>query len=37
MSYAEISETMGMSIKAIKSLLSRARNNLRAALEPYME
>jgi RNA polymerase sigma-70 factor (ECF subfamily) len=37
MSYAEISETMGMSVKAIKSLLSRARNNLRLALEPYME
>jgi len=37
LSYAEIAETMGMSVKAIKSLLSRARNNLRLALEPYME
>lgn len=37
LSYAEISETMGMTTKAIKSLLSRARANLRAALEPYME
>jgi RNA polymerase sigma-70 factor (ECF subfamily) len=37
LSYAEIADTMGMSVKAIKSLLSRARNNLRLALEPYME
>jgi len=37
LSYAEIADTMGMSVKAIKSLLSRARNNLRLSLEPYME
>lgn len=37
MSYAEIAETMGLSPQAIKSLLSRARVNLRAVLEPYFE
>ena len=31
-SYEEIAETMGMSISAIKSLLSRARENLRKNL-----
>ena len=37
MSYAEIAETMEMSVPAIKSLLSRARDSLRTALEPYMQ
>ncbi len=37
MSYLEIAETMQMSPQAIKSLLSRARENLRVALEPYLE
>ena len=37
MSYIEISQTMGLSTQAVKSLLSRARNNLREALEPYLE
>jgi RNA polymerase sigma-70 factor (ECF subfamily) len=37
MSYAEIAETMGLTSQAVKSLLSRARCNLRVALEPYME
>ncbi len=37
LSYAEIAETMGMTTKAIKSLLSRARANLKIALEPYMD
>ena len=37
MSYADIAETMQMSPKAIKSLLSRARVNLREVLEPYLE
>ena len=37
MSYADIAETMQMSTKAIKSLLSRARVNLREVLEPYLE
>ncbi len=37
MSYADIAEAMGMSAKAIKSLLSRARVRLREALEPYLE
>ena len=37
MSYAEIADTMELSIQATKSLLSRARENLRAILEPYME
>lgn len=36
MSYAEIAETMDMTIPAVKSLLSRARDSLRVALEPYM-
>ncbi|MFW6124759.1 MAG: RNA polymerase sigma factor [Pirellulales bacterium] len=36
MSYADIGEVMGMSPMAIKSLLSRARSNLREILEPYM-
>jgi RNA polymerase sigma-70 factor (ECF subfamily) len=36
MSYTEIGETMGLSTQAIKSLLSRARCNLRTILEPYM-
>jgi RNA polymerase sigma-70 factor (ECF subfamily) len=37
MSYAEIAETMEMSPQAVKSLLSRARENLREALEPYVQ
>ena len=37
MSYAEIAQTMDLSTKAVKSLLSRARVNLKAILEPYIE
>lgn len=37
MSYTDIAEAMGMSAKAIKSLLSRARVNLRTVLEPYLD
>jgi RNA polymerase sigma-70 factor (ECF subfamily) len=37
LSYTEIAETMGMSPQAIKSLLSRARENLREVLEPYLD
>ena len=37
MSYTDIAATMGLTVKAVKSLLSRARENLRAILEPYME
>lgn len=37
MSYEEISQTMRMSTKAVKSLLTRARVNLRVVLEPYLE
>jgi RNA polymerase sigma-70 factor (ECF subfamily) len=37
MSYSDIAETMQMSPQAIKSLLSRARVNLREVLEPYLE
>jgi len=37
MSYADIAETMEMTPKAVKSLLSRARVNLREVLEPYLE
>jgi RNA polymerase sigma-70 factor, ECF subfamily len=37
MSYEDIAESMEMTPQAIKSLLSRARTNLRAVLEPYLE
>ena len=37
MSYAEIAEVMGRSEAAIKSLLARARNQLRESLEPYLK
>jgi RNA polymerase sigma-70 factor (ECF subfamily) len=36
MSYAEIAGVMGRSPTAIKSLLARARNQLRERLEPYV-
>ena len=36
MSYAEIAEVMELSTSAIKSLLSRARGNLRDILQPYV-
>ncbi len=36
MSYAEIADVMGRSEPAIKSLLARARMNLREQLEPYL-
>jgi RNA polymerase sigma-70 factor (ECF subfamily) len=36
MNYAEIAEVMGLTTKAVKSLLSRARMNLRAALTGYV-
>jgi RNA polymerase sigma-70 factor (ECF subfamily) len=36
-SYADIAEVMDMSPQAIKSLLSRARCNLRESLQPYFE
>ncbi len=37
MSYADIAAAMGLSTPAIKSLLTRARNNLRVVLEPYIQ
>jgi len=37
MSYADIAESMQMSPKAVKSLLSRARVTLREILEPYLQ
>ncbi|MEM9364670.1 MAG: sigma-70 family RNA polymerase sigma factor [Planctomycetota bacterium] len=37
MSYAEIADTMGLTTKAVKSLLSRARVSLRDRLESYVE
>ncbi len=37
MSYAEIAETMELTTKAVKSLLSRARVNLREILQPYID
>src|SRR4051794_6888787 len=36
MNYAEIAEVMGLTTKAVKSLLSRARENLRTALKDYV-
>jgi RNA polymerase sigma-70 factor (ECF subfamily) len=36
MNYAEIGEVMGLTTKAVKSLLSRARMNLRTALSGYI-
>ena len=36
MNYAEIAEVMGLTSKAVKSLLSRARENLRLALREYI-
>jgi len=36
MNYAEIAEVMKLTTKAVKSLLSRARMNLRAALTSYI-
>jgi RNA polymerase sigma-70 factor (ECF subfamily) len=37
MSYEDIAATMGLSVKAVKSLLARARENLRVILEPYLQ
>lgn len=37
MSYADIAETMEMTPQAVKSLLSRARENLRMKLEGYVK
>ena len=37
LSYEEIAEVMQMSPSAVKSLLTRARTNLRDVLEPYLE
>jgi len=37
MSYAEIAQVMDVSPQALKSLLSRARENLREVLQPYFE
>jgi RNA polymerase sigma-70 factor, ECF subfamily len=36
MNYAEIAEVMGLTTKAVKSLLSRARENLRLVLRDYI-
>jgi RNA polymerase sigma-70 factor (ECF subfamily) len=36
-SYVDIGAVMDMSPQAVKSLLSRARGNLREALQPYLE
>jgi RNA polymerase sigma-70 factor (ECF subfamily) len=36
MNYAEIAEVMGLTTKAVKSLLNRARSNLRVALQDYV-
>jgi RNA polymerase sigma-70 factor (ECF subfamily) len=36
MNYAEIAEVMRLTTKAVKSLLSRARTNLREALKEYI-
>src|SRR5437667_398181 len=36
MNYNEIAEVMGLTVQAVKSLLSRARTNLRVELGPYV-
>ena len=36
MNYAEIAEVMGLTTKGVKSLLCRARENLRLALQAYI-
>jgi RNA polymerase sigma-70 factor (ECF subfamily) len=36
MNYADIAQVMGLTVKAVKSLLSRARDNLRGALQDYI-
>jgi RNA polymerase sigma-70 factor (ECF subfamily) len=35
-SYDEIATAMGLTVPAVKSLLFRARDQLREALEPYL-
>ena len=37
LSYADIAQIMELSSKAVKSLLSRARGNLREVLQPYFQ
>lgn len=37
LSYQEIAQTMGLSVQAVKSLLSRARLNLKTLLQPYID
>lgn len=37
MSYVDIAQTMGLTVKAVKSLLSRARLALKEILEPYLQ
>ena len=37
LSYTEIAEAMGLTTKAVKSLLSRARVNLKELLQPYID
>jgi len=37
MSYNDIARTMGLSVPAVKSLLSRARENLSEILKPYVQ
>lgn len=37
MGYAEIADVMGLSTKAVKSLLCRARERLREVLQPYID
>lgn len=37
LSYQEIADVMGLSVKAVKSLLSRARMNLKILLQPYVD
>jgi len=37
MSYQDIGDSMGLSVQAVKSLLSRARNNLKEHLQPYLD
>jgi len=36
MSYQDIASSMDLSVQAVKSLLTRARENLKTKLEPFL-
>jgi RNA polymerase sigma-70 factor (ECF subfamily) len=37
MSYADVAQAMELTVSSVKSLLWRARENLRVVLEPYLQ